>query len=194
MDPDSIKLQIDGLLHVCKWISGLLLGGVGISLAVVVLRLTNQVEFTAGQVKLRLAYFPYVVGAFTIAHAFLTWVFAQQVETILANGRTVSRNAWNSLTTSEAFLFFNMKPRVWNPHGPFGLGTYVASAIDAAFWATSAFAALLIIAVIASLIPASKQKRREIDFLGITALGCTLASVNWVIGSRWAIQASALFK
>jgi hypothetical protein len=195
--PSDGAIELDGLVTLCKWVSTLLLTGSLLSLIVLVLRVTKQVEFTIGQLKLKLSYLPYVLAGFTCAHIFLTWMFIQRTTAIIAQGPALSQVAWRRVTSSEAFVFYNMRPRIWQPSsGPFGLGTYVASSADTAFWASFVFAIAVVVGVTASLYPEVQLTRADLfrHATRTAALGSALALANWVIGSRWAIQASALFK
>jgi hypothetical protein len=182
-----------GLLQIAKWISLLILSGSTLSACVCVLRLLKQTDFTVGQLKLSLSMFPYIIASFTGAHCFLAWIFSQRVAVVRNEGLTVSKEAWSELINSEAFVFFNMKPRIWSATaGPFGIGTYVASSTDTAFWCTFAFATVLIAAVVASRLPISTSPFRKNLVFDLLSIGCVIALVNWIIGSQWSIAATSL--
>jgi hypothetical protein len=133
---------------------------------------------------------------FTGAHLFLTWIFFQRVAVLRSDGLEVSKLAWRKLITSEPFVFFSMRPRIWaNAAGPFGTGTYVASSADTAFWCALGYALVLIAAIVASrlpLRPLRKLPKRKI--INLLAFACVLALINWMIGSQWSVAASSLLQ
>jgi hypothetical protein len=194
MTIDNSAIEISGLIQVSKWMSVLFASGAALAASVCVLWLRKQPRFTVGQLKLSVSEFPYVAACFTAAHLFLTWVFIQRIDSLRGAGPQVSSDAWKTLTGSAAFVFFNMQARVWEPSsGPFGMGGYFAAPNDTAFWASFAFALLGIAAVALSGLPRRMSaKSRNMRLLSALALGSTVASVNWIIGSRWAIAASSL--
>lgn len=193
MDPEVAKIQIDGLVQITKWISFLIVSGAALAGCVCVLRLIKQTDFMIGQLKLSLSQFPYVVMAFTAAHSFLLWILTQRVTAMHGAGAQIAQRAWLAVTSSDALVFFNMRPRVWKPHGsPFGTGAFVAQNTDTAYWATFGFAIITIAAIVAARLPSESLSNRPRRIFSIFSLGCVLASANWIIGSRWAIALSSL--
>jgi hypothetical protein len=99
---ESDKLAISGLVQVAKWISVIIMTATTLAATVCALRITKQVDFTVGQVKLKITAFPYIVAALTMAHLFLTWGFVQDPAAFIGtnlqylwlppNGRTFVRN------------------------------------------------------------------------------------------------------
>ena len=192
-NPEDVKLQIDGLVQIAKWISALIMSGAGLAACVCVLRLLKQTDFTIGQLKLSLSQFPYVILAFTGAHFFLMWIFVQKVAATRNSGVEVAHRAWLAVTSSEAFVFFNMQPRVWHlDGGPLRSGAFVAASTDTAYWATFAFVIVIIAAVVASRLPSVSQPINTRRIFSQLAFACSLALANWIIGSRWATAASSL--
>jgi hypothetical protein len=193
MDAETGKTLIAGLVQIAKWINWLLLSAVALAASVCVLRATGQTELLLGQIKLSVSRFPHIAFALTVVHGFLTWIFVQRVAGLRNADTQISKQAWVSLTNSEAFVFFNMQPRRWNgTGGVFGGGSYVATATDTAFWATLAFAICLIAAVVSSRFPVRPVQLQTQRVFTLLMVACTLASINWVIGSQWAIAASTL--
>ena len=194
MTTDVTTEYVAGLVQVAKWISMVIMAGVGLCATVIALRLLNQTELKFGQVVLKLRQFPALLVAMSVAHLFLTWMFAQRVEMVTRQGDTAEISAWLKLQNSDAFVFNNMKPRLWAPAaGPFGSGAFVAASGDTAFWATFSFSIGVIASVACSLTPSYiRRSTRALHYFQVTALGCAIAGVNWLIGSRWAIAASSL--
>jgi hypothetical protein len=187
-----------------KWISYFVVFAAGLSVTVSALKVSGYDEFKVGQIDFPLSRFVYVVLALTGVHAFLTWVFLQRAVVIEALGKSTANLAWGKLTHSEAFIFFNMRPRVLS-HAPWPVKqVYIAETADTAFWLTAAFAVALIVALVMTL-NSDKPKivRSDRGFYSLPlnpfigwfnhiAIGCALAGVNWWIGSQWAIAASKL--
>lgn len=193
MTPEFASINIDGLVQVAKWISLVILTATGLCATVVLLRLLKQVEFTLAQAKFRLAHFPYVLSALSVAHAFLAWVLSQKVDILAAAGRPVATQAWTTLVNSEAFVFNNMQPRLLAKGlGPFGIDAYSAAASDTAYWCALSFAVLSIVAYVASRWPIPPFPAKPWQQLSDASAASFLAGINWYIGSVWAVDASRL--
>ena len=196
MTTDVTTAYVVGLVQVAKWISIVIMSGVGFCATVIALRLLNQTELKFGQIVLKLRQFPALLVAMSVAHLFLTWMFAQRVAMVTRQGDKAGIYAWLKLETSDAFIFNNMKPRLWEPTaGPFGYGAFVAASADTAFWATFSFSVAVIASVVCSLTPSYVSRfTRARHYFQVSALGCAIAGVNWLIGSYWAITASSLLR
>lgn len=185
-------IYADGLIQNATWISYLFLVSVGLAITVIIMRFFNQTEFKVGQLTLPIRKFPFVVGSFSVAHLFLTWMLSQKVDLIEQIGVKSSQYAWTKLVNSEAFVFHGMQPRLWQPDaGLLGLGWYAAPPTDTAFWASLVFALAILVSVTVSIWP-NKSKRKFWPVFDAIAGGCTLAATNWLIGSHWAIALSKL--
>jgi hypothetical protein len=181
--------------------------------------LTKHDKFKLGQLEFPLSKFIFVAIAFTIGHAFLTWMFVQRGGSVIPLGTDISHLAWKMLTTSDAFIFNNMRPRIamqaqWPVEGG-----YRAENSDTAFWLTFFFSVAVIGAISSTLSPCkqtkpsssrNKKHRQNVNtakkssyivagdaalcWLGRIGLGSAVSGANWLIGSQWAIWASALAK
>ena len=194
MAPQTHSHDVDGLLQIANWVSYLALTGLGLAASVYVLRFLKQPKFKVGQLKLPISKFSYLAFAFTAAHLYLMGLFLQKVMAVRQAGVAASRDAWARLINSGGFIFAGMHPRIWTTAGgPFGMGGYVAAFNDLAFWVKVAYSLLLIGAIALSLLPdTAKRRPSPRQILWVLAVGCVVASMNWIIGSRWAIAASSL--
>ncbi len=144
MEPEIASVEIAGLLAVGKLLSVLLVTGAVLCTMVIILRLRGQECFKLAQVELPLRHFPIVALAFTVAHAYLTWILRNKVDGLLVLGANAPALAWAKLVNSDALIFIEMKPRILQSTAVFG-HAYVANVADPAFWLTAAFAAALLI-------------------------------------------------
>ncbi|MDE3819725.1 hypothetical protein [Sinorhizobium meliloti] len=204
LSPELINIKIDGIVQIAKWISYFILFGATLSVTVSMLKLTGAKKFKLGQLEFSLSHFVYAVLALTAVHAYLSWIFVQRATVIDALGKTSAELAWDRLINSEAFVFYNMRPRVigklpW----PFE-NAYVAQSLDTAFWFTLLLAMALIVAVTVTLSPPNSPAALDslpvlrsrlaliTSWFHYAAIACALASANWIIGTQWAIAASRL--
>lgn len=186
-------IYADGLISIAKWVTYLILAGVGLAGTVIIMRFLKRTEFTLGQIKFPIRKVPFVLAGFSLAHLFLTWMLTQKVDLIKGTGVESSKYAWTKLVNSEAFVFHGMQPRLWEPDGGLlGLGWYAAPSTDTAFWASFAFAIAVMISVTMSIWPKPGKRFKIWPIFDAVAMGCTMAAVNWLIGSRWAIALSTL--
>lgn len=191
MEAELATIRLNAIVQIAKWISYFIILGGSLSLTVAIMRLTGTERFKVGQVEVPLSRFVYVVAALTAAHGFLTLVFVQRVSGIVALGKKPMELAWERLSGSEAFVFYNMKPRKLSELSwPFGPG-YLAEGADTAFWFTTFLAIGLVVAVMLS--SNSREGPRFVaNAWDRLAVACLLAAANWLIGSQWAIAASSL--
>jgi hypothetical protein len=221
MIQEITKIEVQAIIQIAKWISLLISTGAALSATVFIMRLTRHETFRLGQLEFPLSKFVFVAIAFTIGHAFLTWMFVQRVSSVIPLGVDITHLAWRMLTSSDAFIFNNMKPRtVVQGEWPFK-GGYKAEGNDTAFWLTFFFSVAVIGAISSTMLPCKKtkppsSKNRKyknkikvaerssnvdiadvslyICWLGKLGLASAISGANWVIGSQWAIWASALAK
>lgn len=206
LSPELVKIQIDGIVQIAKWISYFILFGASLSATVCCMKIIGAEKFKLGQLEFRLSRFVYVVIALTGVHAYLAWIFVQRSMALEALDKSDAELAWNRLINSEAFVFYNMRPRVLgNLPWPFERG-YVAQSLDTAFWLTLLLAMALIAAVMITLPSSNPQTvfdgqpvfRRRLTLATFwiyrTAIGCALASTNWIVGTQWAVAASRLLQ
>jgi hypothetical protein len=192
--PDVSEIQIEELLQIAKWINLVIMTGLTLSAVVIILRALRQGEFSIGQLKLKLKFFPYILVAMSLAHFFLSWMFIQNAQELLTKEANVRKLAWLKITTSDAFIFNNMQPRLWDPTaGPFSLGAYITPFTDTAMMASAVFALVAIVSVVTSLWPETSRPRVA-SFILHLEFGCAIAAANWLIGSRWAIALSSLLQ
>jgi hypothetical protein len=194
VDLSNTSVMIAGLVQISGWISSLVLTGTGLSSTVIVLRLLHRDEIKIGQLELKLTYFPLVMIALTLAHAYLTLIFAESCSSILSLGPEPASLAWNKLINSSAFVFSQMHPRHLESVPVLG-AMYVAENNDFAFWLLTAFTIVSLAAVIASrkIFDCNHSfTENSYRLLSTLTLGSVLACANWLIGSQWTIRASAL--
>lgn len=186
--------SVNGLIEVAKWIDFFILSGVTLAAIVIVLRLLKKTEFKIGQLKLRLAHFPFVILGLSILHLFLAWMITQKVHALESQSTSTQKMAWDKLTNSEAFIFNNMKKRrVSSDGGPFGSKGHLADALDTAFWASLGFAMSIMVTTVVALGSRSPNEQQSYySRFSALAMGCALAGGNWLIGSWWAIAVSRL--
>jgi len=164
-----------------------------LAISVIVVRTTRKTEIAVGKLVLPLRWFPSIMVAYTGAHAFLTFMYVEKVAAV--EKFNVRREAWFRLTNSTAFIFSNMRKRVYSVGGgPFGLSTYLIDGWDRAAWVSISFSVLLIIAIVLSVpLPATGSHNLRFRQISVRLLLATaLAFTNWWIGSQWAIATSRL--
>jgi|SRR5665213_2890952 len=176
-----------------KYLNYFIILAATLSLTVIVLKLRGEQKFELGHIEFRLDQFIYVAIAITVAHAFLTWIFLQQIDLVEGLGKEAKEKAWNSLThSSGVFLFFGMKARLLDATAWPHLNLYVARSNDTAFWFTAALSVAVVAAYFLSSGPIHKPESwsESITYVDRFFVGLGIATINWIIGAQWAIAIS----
>jgi hypothetical protein len=169
-----------------EWINGLLMFSLGLAGTIVLLKAFGQDEVEVWKVKIKTGQAWIIFGLLTVAHAFLTVELVKDSYDIFYNHHDLCKPAWESL---RGLLFFkNMVPRV-HVRDVYLLGHPVHVykidiGHDLASWLIYAGVIVVFLAIFDF-----KNRSRRLSTSFAAALIC---SVNWFIGSQWAVAVSDL--
>jgi hypothetical protein len=178
-------------MSVAGWLGAMVFSAMTLCGAAVILKLFGKVKFEWIGVAIELKYFGFVMGGFTVAHAYITWLFVASCRQLQTLNPETRRDIWRRLTVEDGPLLFRaMEPRtalepVLLPFVGYR-NLHVMSPWDPTTWLLCACAALLFLSV---LRVRRVSWRSRLLSLGLASL---LVLVNWVLGSVWAISASRI--
>lgn len=169
-----------------EWINGLLMFGLGLAGTIVLLKLFGQDEVEVWKVKVKTGQAWVVFALLTAAHGFLTVELVKDSYDIFYNHHDLCKPAWENL---RSLLFFkNMVPRIHiRDVYLFGHPVHVYRidvSRDLASWLIYAGVVVLFMAIFDF-----RNRSRRLVTSFAAALICSL---NWFIGSQWAVAVSEL--
>jgi hypothetical protein len=169
-----------------EWINGLLIFSLGLAGAIVLLKVFGQDEVKVWEVKIKTGQAWVIFALLTVAHAFLTIELVKDSYDIFYDHHDLCKPAWESL---RGLLFFkHMVPRI-HLRDVYLLGHPVhVYKIDVGH----DFASWLIYAGIIVVFFAVFDFKNRSRWLPTSFAAALVCSVNWFIGSQWAVAVSEL--
>jgi uncharacterized membrane protein YgdD (TMEM256/DUF423 family) len=179
-----VDIGADAVLLRAEWINNVLIAGVLLSGAVCCLKYSKKTSYEALGAKLPLATFPIACIAYSIAHAYCTWLFVGSCARSGKNSAT-----WEALTQTGPLIFAGMRYRQAQSHACLLGWSVPVDRIefgDPTLWLFYAFCGALFCGCMCASTPRIKSRPLRV----LTAVLFVL--VNWIIGSVWSHHASRL--
>lgn len=186
--------RLEGIFNIVSWLNFYILGSFALSISLILAIIFKNKLINFFQMEIPLKYYPFTMIALTLIHAFLALKIIHKVNDIFPSIQNFRGEAWNKIIDSEYFILNGMEPRrFYSDGGILGEGGYQTFSIDLTFFATFIFSITIVISIYLSLGLWRKFNNNNLITVYIKfSIACTFASINWIIGSQWAIAISKI--